>query len=259
MWLLQAELAVFPLIAFFLLLLPLPAVLRTSGRVPLSLRYFLGGVIGLAAQATVWFAGPWEQTWELYVLLVMFHLSPIWFSIGARRSLEELEGRRAKVLRWLNVVGFAGWVGFTFMVGTIPSILTYPAYHFAIPVVIPVVVGLGFSRVVLSWPPTRFRWVRFLPGHRAILLAPVALVTWAMLCYVLGLGYGGLGWGFPLVYLNLEMGRVCVDFSFRVVPFLVDLLLALVAAWVIAMAVDRLVFPWVRARQGVDRAPDDSN
>ncbi len=100
--------------------------------------------------------------------------------------------------------------------------------------------------------------VKNLPRWPAILLVPAILGMWAALC--------ALPRGHPLPTPLYERG---VPFAFiqvleprsdypnyseyhtvlRFTPLLVDLAVALAAAYLLAMAVDRLVFPWIRRRR----------
>ena len=95
-------------------------------------------------------------------------------------------------------------------------------------------------------------------------MMPIVMTMWvAIFVHPYSLGVAGWASDFPLSFwigdIGTQRGR---DYGWSiggVWGFLVDTSLALAAAYLIAMAVDRLLFPWVRARQGMDRAPDDSN
>ncbi|MCZ6688249.1 MAG: hypothetical protein O7H41_01395 [Planctomycetota bacterium] len=260
------EVAGICLIVLFVVFLSLPQAVYIRLKAPLSLRYVMSGVIGTAAQALVVF-GHWRGAdptairglivWaidyrESSVLLGMGLLSPLWFSIGARRSLGEVGSHRAKVLRWVNVVGFALSVGL--IAGLLVIYAGLATYGAPIPITTAAVVVLAFSRVILWQPPTRSRWAGFLPRYPAILLMPAVLVVWAVLCtyfrgtYYLGprtkLASGWIGHGFPLPFYAMWWGPDPVYTGFRLTPYLVDLLLAVVVGWVLAWGTDRPVQKW---------------
>ena len=122
----------------------------------------------------------------------------------------------------------------------------------------------------------RLRWPRFLPGFPAVLLMIPVLGLWAFVCTV-PRGEDQMAHrrrGFPLVFTGrrevreLEPQVVAAirkqapEFfraqegkpilvngwaGFKVTWFLLDLIIALAAAWGFAFAVDRLVFPTIRA------------
>ncbi len=91
---------------FFVVLLIIPEMIKG----PLAGRcFFAGGVVWLLA----WVAlptYPGHSAWDTGIRLVIFLVGPVWFSLGAGLSAKEA-GRRARVLRWLNLVGFAVSVG----------------------------------------------------------------------------------------------------------------------------------------------------
>ena len=239
------------LLFFFPLVLLLPAVLRFSVRVPLSLRYFLGGAVWLAAYLVARIRSVGNT--EGWILFGMFLFSPLWFSIGARRSLREVGSHRAKLLRWVNVVGFGLSVGL--IAWLLLNCAWWRLYFLLIPLTTAAVMVLAFSRVVLWQPPTKSRWAGFLPGYPAILLMPAVLVVWAVLCTDGQSGYESgaewYGWGFPLPFYGVLGGPdgYYDGLRFRLTPYLVDLLLAVVVAWVLAMAADPLVPRLVRPRR----------
>ncbi|MCZ6691123.1 MAG: hypothetical protein O7H41_16165 [Planctomycetota bacterium] len=269
------EVAGICLIVLFAVFISLPQAIYIRLKAPLSLRYVMSGVIGTAAQALVVF-GHWRgadvtvirglivfaidyREWS--VLLGMGLLSPLWFSIGARRSLREVGSHRAKVLRWVNVVGFALSVGLIVMLLMRYALKgyyspRYPSayYSYLLPLTTAAVLVLAFSRLVLWQPPTRSRWAGFLPRYPAILLMPAVLVVWVVLCtYTRGtynlwpkteLASGWVGKGFPLPFYAMWWGPGHVYAGFRLTPYLVDLLLAVVVAWVLAWGTDRPVQKW---------------
>lgn len=253
------------LIVLYVLFLSLPEAIYISISALHSLRYFMSGAVGAAALAhlvfDLWRGADEIFYWEGRVLIGMCLLSPLWFSIGARRSLREVGSHRAKVLRWVNVVGFA------ISVGLIVNLLVYFAWlvsHVAlIPLITAAVVVLAFSRVVIWQPPTRSRWAGWLPGYPAILLMLAVLIVWAMICTVYwessisespgaewGFAkYGMPRWGLPLPFYGIWRGPDGIYVGFRLAAYLVDLLIAVVVAWVLAMAVDRRLLQWVRPRR----------
>ncbi len=85
----------------------------------------------------------------------------------------------------------------------------------------------------------RLRWPRYLPRFPAILLIPTVLTAWALI-WVHQDQDRFTGWGsnFPLRFLVADW-----DFG----P-------ALVVAWALAMAVDRLLFPLLRGRRRPETA-----
>ena len=261
------------LIVLYVVFLSLPAGIYTYIKAPLSLRYSMSGVVGAAAMALWMFSRLWGADeipdWEVRVLVGMGLFSPLWFSIGARRSLREEGSHRAKALRWLNVAGFGVSVGLIAV--HLMGYAWLTLYEFLIPQTAAAVVVLAFSRVVLWQPRTRFRWAGFLPGYPAILLIPAVPVVWAMICAVPWLSYEPelpcwlveVGMtsprvprlGLPLPFYGVWWGPDFPYYEFRLIPYLVDLLLAVVVAWVLALAVDRLVLRWVRPRSGGIRSP----
>ncbi len=114
-----------------------------------------------------------------------------------------------------------------------------------------------------------FRWRRFLPRYPAVLLVPTTLALWAALCFLPREHPGrpllftaleeplyerGVPLAFFGVWRELEPNHFKYDAGFQLSPFLIDLALVLAAGWAFAMAVDRLVFPWVRSRKERKRA-----
>ncbi|MCZ6688501.1 MAG: hypothetical protein O7H41_02740 [Planctomycetota bacterium] len=244
------------LIVLYVLFLALPEAIYISITALHSLRYFMSGAVGAAALAhlvfDLWRGADEIYHWEGRVLIGMCLLSPLWFSIGARPSLREVGSHRAKVLRWVNLVGFA------ISVGLMIHLLVYSAWHWSpgvpISLTTAAVVVLAFSRVVHWQSPTRSRWVGWLPGYPAILLMPAVLVVWALLCtYFRNTWESGpergpwlIGWGFPLLFYGSSWEPVggLSGFGFRLIPYLVDLLLAVAVSWVLAWGTDRPVQIW---------------
>ena len=104
----------------------------------------------------------------------------------------------------------------------------------------------------------RLRWRWFFPGFPASLLALAVLAAWAILCwtprgYLADSAIQLYPRGFPIMYtahvreLDARWSEACP------LPCLVNLALALAAAWTLAMAVDRLVFPAIRAARRRNR------
>ena len=119
------------------------------------------------------------------------------------------------------------------------------------------------------------RWPRFLPRLPALLLIPALVPAWASLMWGPESSHHGYGYergyerGFPLVFevyskkplshrytwnqsiaaveITIDRGELA---EFRVPHFLFDLAVALVVAYLFAMAVDRLLFPLVRRLHG---------
>ena len=110
----------------------------------------------------------------------------------------------------------------------------------------------------------KLRWPRILPRLPALLLIPALVPAWASLMWGPESSLQGYERGYPLVFETYRT-KVRSSFSywklgttmffspvysdrsdFRLPHFLVDLAFALAAAYVIAMAVERLVFPLVR-------------
>ena len=125
----------------------------------------------------------------------------------------------------------------------------------------------------------RLRWRKYLPGWPAVLLVPAVLAVWIMLCIFApekGLpGSRGFPFDFavrweeyemnPQLFANLRkhfpqeysqyseenlpiLRRPVRGSGFQIHWFLIDLIIALTAAYLFAMAVDRLVFPLVRGQ-----------
>ena len=125
----------------------------------------------------------------------------------------------------------------------------------------------------------RLRWpTKFLPGFPAILLVPAFLGLWATLCVthsdyewssislpgtrVISIPPEGLEpsynpRGFPFTFSGSWEERetkpvgveVYDEIGFQIHWFLVDLIIALAVGYLLAMRVDRLVFPLVRRLQ----------
>ena len=98
----------------------------------------------------------------------------------------------------------------------------------------------------------RFRWPRFLPGFPAVLLMPAILAAWAILCSIPRYSVTDPWFprqGFPLAYWTTwdDPGSVHDFFGFRASRFVFDLGFALAVSWLFALAIDRLVFPAIRA------------
>ena len=102
-----------------------------------------------------------------------------------------------------------------------------------------------------------FRLSRFLPRFPAILLVPAVLglwaaVTWARAIYVEGMPH----YGFPLIFNGFyleydprEAFWIREEHGFRFTPLLIDLALALAAAWAFAMIIDRRLVPLIRGER----------
>ena len=106
-------------------------------------------------------------------------------------------------------------------------------------------------------------WPSFLPRLPALLLIPAFVFIWASLLWGPETSRQGYERGFPLVF-EVYRPRVVWDplrlpktwaekaqckrdrSEFRVLHFLFDLAIALVVAYLLAMAVDRLLFPLAR-------------
>lgn len=105
----------------------------------------------------------------------------------------------------------------------------------------------------------RFRWTKYLPGWPSALLIPGLLMVWAMFCLV-PLVFADLRgdtdflFGFPVSFVHTDDAGF---FRFSRPRFLVDLTAVLASAYAVAMAVDRLVFPWIRRRHRGHRAPGE--
>lgn len=117
------------------------------------------------------------------------------------------------------------------------------------------------------------RLMRTQPGFPAVLLVPAVLGLWIWM-WTVGrddprgmrvldprgvLAYREI-YGLPLVFVGSKPPprgpggwRGFPGYGFKPAPFLADLLIALGTAYIVAMAVDRLVFPAVRAGQGRKR------
>ncbi len=98
----------------------------------------------------------------------------------------------------------------------------------------------------------RLRWPRYLPRFPAVLLMPVALAAW-MLQGLPGLfGAWELGYGWPFEVTGpFHVGSWL---SRRDMIWQVNCWSGLAMAYLLAMAVDRLVFPLLRRRRGQERA-----
>ncbi len=106
----------------------------------------------------------------------------------------------------------------------------------------------------------RFRWPRFLPKFPAVLLAPALMAALAFSGAEKQPGWPIWDWKFPLKFTIAYEYSVKAWAIVGVGGFLVDTSLALAAAWALAMAVDRLVFPLLqrRRRQGRPTPPEPS-
>ena len=104
------------------------------------------------------------------------------------------------------------------------------------------------------------RWPRYLPRFPAILLMPTVLTAWALLW--VHQDEMGIAWwsNFPLTFwvVDFDTGPdISGEVGWSILGvwgFLVDTSLALAAAWAPAMALDRLLFPWIRRRRRRHRA-----
>ena len=99
-------------------------------------------------------------------------------------------------------------------------------------------------------------WHKFLPRFPAVLLIPGLLMVWAMFCLVPLVSADLRGdtdflFGFPVSFVHTDGARF---FRFSPPRFLVDLTAVLASVYAIAMAVDRLVFPFIRRRRRPERA-----
>ena len=104
----------------------------------------------------------------------------------------------------------------------------------------------------MSW-----RWPKFLPGWPAVLLMPVVMAAWAIPCYV-PKGWWSVGGrlyqetrGFPLAFKTFyfEMpagGNPIVGLTYQLHLLVIDIALGVIAAYGIAMILDRLIFPLLR-------------
>ena len=98
-----------------------------------------------------------------------------------------------------------------------------------------------------------FRWPKYLPGYPAVLLMPTVLAIWAILCFSIHphLLRKEDHWGFPLTF---STGGSIWPF-----PFLIDLTIALLVAYAVAMIVQDFVFPMLRSLQRRKRGQGESN
>ena len=102
----------------------------------------------------------------------------------------------------------------------------------------------------------RLRWPRLLPGFPAALLVPAFLAGWAIQCsipivvWTRGAERIVSFQGEPFPFMVRAQFADLVGSEFRVSAFFMDLALALAAAYLIAMAADRLLFPAIRAARG---------
>ena len=106
----------------------------------------------------------------------------------------------------------------------------------------------------------RLRWRWFFPGFPAVLLVPELLALWPAIFSMPQFRLEQDPWGFPLVFVGWRRFR-WVLYSHEgphMMPILLDLALALVAAYIVPMALDRLVFPAIRARQGRKRGTGEA-
>ena len=132
-------------------------------------------------------------------------------------------------------------------------------------VAVPGLLTLRLSKKGLDYPTTPHLWSRYLPGFPAVLLVPVILLVWVGLCsvpgretdYLRSAGFMSYGFPYPIrSYLyDVAGGRPVALTNFSIPVFLIDLFLALAAAYFVAMVVDRLVLRWVRSRRGGIRSP----
>ena len=243
------------LTVFFLPLLPFPDRVHAFLKPPLSLRYALGGVLGLAAWATLRFGEYWWEHLDTWILLWMHTLSPLWFSTGIRRSLKDFKGHKAIALRWLNVAGFTVSVGLILM--RLGTLLMYRGHSQFVPLLLPAIAALGFSIAVLSWPTTNFPWARLLPGYPAVILMPWILNLWAGLWFSQRESYSmesGWEWwaGFPFGFSGFwDTPENTYTFwhDFEVPRFLLDFVIGLSVAWLGAFGAEWLVVR--RLRGGV--------
>ena len=127
----------------------------------------------------------------------------------------------------------------------------------------------------------RARWTRWLPGFPAVLLIPAIVVGWALLLWV---PEGYALWeleepwsshrGFPVAFERIFRGQATrydppsglvrrIWFStmsdFRISYFLIDLAIALAVAYLLALAVDRRLFPLVRRLYRKNPEPGEPN
>ena len=136
----------------------------------------------------------------------------------------------------------------------------------------------------------RPRWRKYLPGWPAVLLVPAVLAVWIMLGIFApekGLpGSRGFPFDFavrweeyemnPQLFANLRkhfpqeysqyseenlpiLRRPVRGSGFQISWFLIDLVIALAVAWVLAMIVDRVLFPLARRRSSKEPDRRESN
>ncbi|MCZ6691115.1 MAG: hypothetical protein O7H41_16125 [Planctomycetota bacterium] len=117
----------------------------------------------------------------------------------------------------------------------------------------------------------RFRWpTKYLPSFPAVLLVPVVLAVWAGLCRFPRGGWSEGGYtfleskGFPFVFevemlVMLEGGTSVVACAFWWGRLLIDVVIALLVAYMMAMAFDRLLFPMIRRRLRRQADPGEPN
>ncbi|MCZ6691549.1 MAG: hypothetical protein O7H41_18320 [Planctomycetota bacterium] len=270
----QLVLYIFVVLLLFLLL-PERGIFLTT--VSFSLRYFLCGILWPLSFAMGFspcaFHDRVQYTLlENWIILCVFLTSPIWFSLGVRSSRKKMGSLGEKVLLWMNLVGFVVSGGFTFVfifnylevMKTLAPPLRVLHSPF-IAVVIPATLLLISSAMVLWLPSIRIAWSRFWPRFPALLLVPTILATWVAACvlelYPSNWWDYGSGWGFPMrfygrwnVPIQVDSLRTGIYHGFRLDAFLFDLELAIIAAWLFPVLLDRLVFPLLRgkrrARQG---------
>ena len=115
----------------------------------------------------------------------------------------------------------------------------------------------------------RLRWPKYLPRFPAVLLMPTVLAAWVMLWVHPMDEVSGWKWGwgsdFPLRFIVtpydtdpvsalVNPGQAYGWSIMGVRGFLVDIFLALAAAWAPAMGLERLPIPWIRGRRRHKRA-----
>ena len=100
----------------------------------------------------------------------------------------------------------------------------------------------------------RSRLRRWLPGFPAVLAMPVGIVAWAGIWADTNY-HGEKQWlfDFPMRFVVGDVPGYGWTI-WGVEALLVDSILALAVAWALAMAVDRLVFPFIRRRRRSERA-----
>ena len=100
------------------------------------------------------------------------------------------------------------------------------------------------------------RWPKYLPRWPAVLLLPAVLAAWALQCSIPWVCGSSYGIGFPLPFRRHD-GHWGWS-PLKLDNVLIDLTLALVTAYTLAMVVDRLVFPLIRGRRRQERtAPSE--